>query len=134
MVEEEFLGVDQRPEHVLVALAPVGGLRAPVLALHVAGWRSYLAEPRRRHQRWEGQRAERNAVYANRRRVRRAKGKRWQRRRSELCERTFAHLCDSGGMRRTWIGGLVDVAKRYLFDRSSLYKVDPRRNTTGEAP
>ena len=79
--------------------------------------RTYIPEPKRKHAaRWTDKPAEyQHAVYANRRRVRRAKGKRWQRRRSELCERTFAHLCDSGGMRRTWIGGLVDVAKRYLI-------------------
>lgn len=81
------------------------------------GLRTYIPEPKRKHAaRWTDKPAEyQHAVYANRRRVRRAKGKRWQRRRSELCERTFAHLCDSGGMRRTWIGGLVDVAKRYLL-------------------
>ena len=38
-----------------------------------------------------------NAVNNNRRRVRRAKGQAMQRRRSEVCERTFAHICDSGG-------------------------------------
>ena len=35
--------------------------------------------------------------------------------RSELCERTFAHICDSGGMRRSWLRGLVEVTKRYLI-------------------
>jgi hypothetical protein len=29
---------------------------------------------------------------------------------------------------------LPDVARRYLFDRSSLYKVDPRRHDTSETP
>jgi transposase len=79
--------------------------------------RTYIPEPKRKHAaRWTDKPAAyQRAVYANRRRVRRAKSKHWQRRRSELCERTFAHICDSGGMRRTWIGGLVDVAKRYLI-------------------
>ena len=83
-------------------------------ALHL---RTYIPEPKRKYRsRWSDKPAEyQRAVYANRRRLRRAKSKRWQRRRSELCERTFAHVCDSGGMRRTWIGGLVDVAKRYLI-------------------
>ena len=54
-------------------------------------------------------------MYENRRRVKRAKGKQLQRRRSELCERTFAHVCDSGGMRRSWLCGLVDVTKRYVI-------------------
>jgi transposase len=79
--------------------------------------RTYIPEPKRTHRaRWTDKPAAyQRAVYVNRRRLRRAKSKRWQRRRSELCERTFAHICDSGGMRRTWIGGLVDVAKRYLM-------------------
>ena len=37
-----------------------------------------------------------------------------QRRRSEVVERSFAHICDTGGARRTWIRGLVEVGKRYL--------------------
>jgi hypothetical protein len=57
----------------------------------------------------------RNMGYNNRRRVRRAKSKGLQRLRSELCERTFAHICDSGGMRRTWLRELVNVSKRYVL-------------------
>ena len=51
----------------------------------------------------------------NRRRVRRAKSKKLQRRRSEVVERTFAHICETGGARRSWLRGLVDVSKRYLM-------------------
>ena len=51
----------------------------------------------------------------NRRRVTRAKSKKLQRRRSEVVERTFAHVCDTGGTRRSWLRGLVDVGKRYLI-------------------
>jgi transposase len=40
--------------------------KAVMLALRLAGWRSYIAEPRRRHQDWAGQNAERAAVHANR--------------------------------------------------------------------
>ena len=32
-----------------------------------------------------------------------------------MCERTFAHICDTGGARRTWLRGLVNVTKRYLI-------------------
>ena len=45
----------------------------------------------------------------------RAKGKRLGRLRSERVERSFAHVCDSGGMRRSWLRGLIDVTKRYLI-------------------
>ena len=77
--------------------------------------RTYIPEKRSRHRsRWLGKSAAwRRAVYGNRRRVRRTKGKALQRRRSEVCERSFAHVCDTGGARRSWLRGLVNVRKRY---------------------
>jgi transposase len=79
--------------------------------------RTYIPEPQRKYEsRWTDKEPEmQRAVYGNRSRVRRAKSKRLQRRRSEVCERTFAHICDSGGMRRSWLRDLVNVAKRYLI-------------------
>jgi transposase len=79
--------------------------------------RTYIPEPRRKYvSRWRGKPAAfQRTVYGNRRRMRRAKGRQLQRWRSELCERTFAHICDSGDMRRTWLGKLVNVSKRYLI-------------------
>ncbi len=81
------------------------------------GLRTYIPEPRRKHRlRWTDKPTEfRQAVYANRRRIKRVKSKRWQRRSSELCERTFAHVCDTGGMRRSWVKGVAKLAKRYLI-------------------
>jgi transposase len=79
--------------------------------------RTYIPEPQRKYRaRWTDKPTQlQRAVYSNRRRVRRSKGKQLQRRRSELCERTFAHICDSGGMRRTWLRELINVSKRYLI-------------------
>jgi hypothetical protein len=79
--------------------------------------RTYIPEPRLPHDRvWTDKPPEfQQAVYANRQRVRRAKGKRMQRLRSEHCERTFAHICDTGGARRSWLRGLENVTKRYLI-------------------
>lgn len=79
--------------------------------------RTYIPERRRRHRsRWTDKTPEmQRAVYLNRQRVGRAKSKRLQRRRSEFCERTFAHVCDSGGMRRSWLSDLADITKRYLI-------------------
>jgi transposase len=79
--------------------------------------RSYIPEPRRPHpSRWADKPDEhRRAIVNNRRRVRRAKSKKLQRRRSEVVERTFAHICDTGGARRSWLRGLVNVSKRYLM-------------------
>jgi transposase len=80
-------------------------------------FRTYIPEPKRTSD-WtwtDKSPAHQHAVHGNRQRVRRSKGKRLQRRRSELCERTFAHVCDTGGMRRTWLKGLVEVTKRYVI-------------------
>ncbi len=51
----------------------------------------------------------------NGRRVRGVRGKRLQRLRSELTERTFAHVCETGGARRCWLQGMAKVTKRYLL-------------------
>jgi hypothetical protein len=81
------------------------------------GLRTYIPEPKHAHDRtWTDKTPElQRAVYENRRRMKRAKGKRLGRLRSERVERSFAHVCDSGGMRRSWLRGLVDVTKRYLI-------------------
>lgn len=77
--------------------------------------RTYIPEPQRKHKsRWTDKPPElKAAVYANRRRTRRAKGQQLGRLRCERVERSFAHVCDSGGMRRSWLRGLAEVAKRY---------------------
>jgi len=81
------------------------------------GLRTYIPEPKHAHDRvWADKATElQRAVYENRRRMKRAKGKRLGRLRSERVERSFAHVCDSGGMRHSWLRGLVDVTKRYLI-------------------
>ena len=89
--------------------------KAIILALTLAGWRTYVAEPRRGRQRWEGQKAERNAVYANRRRKDGAHGKTLMRLRGELIERSFAHILETGGMRRTHLRHHENIAKRMLI-------------------
>ena len=52
---------------------------------------------------------------ANHRRVRGERSKKLQRRRSELVERSFAHVCETGGARRCWLHGMLKVSKRYLL-------------------
>jgi transposase len=81
------------------------------------GLRTYIPEKQRKYEsRWTDKpEAYRRSVYNNRRRVKRAKSKALQRLRSERCERTFAHVCDTGGARRSWLRGLVNVTKRYLI-------------------
>ncbi len=81
------------------------------------GMRTYVPEPRRVHRsRWTDKPEKHHqAVLANRRRTKRDKGKRLQRLRSERCERSFAHVCDTGGTRRSWLRGVENVSKRYLI-------------------
>ncbi len=55
------------------------------------------------------------AVYGNRRRVKGKRGRRLSKLRSEYAERSFAHVCETGGARRSWLHGLGDVTKRYLM-------------------
>jgi transposase len=77
--------------------------------------RSYVSEPRcrgRRH--WKDREAEREAVYANRRRIRGVRGKRLLRKRGELLERPFAHCYETGGMRRTHLQTHARILKRLL--------------------
>ena len=70
---------------------------------------------KRKSKRSEQPEAERKAVANNRRRMGRAKGKALQRRRSEVVERTFAHMCETGGARRSHLRGLANVTKRYVI-------------------
>jgi transposase len=79
--------------------------------------RAYIPEPKRQGKRnWQDVPEEKQrAVVNNRRRTRRPKSKRLQRLRSERVERSFAHVCDSGGTRRSWLAGIEKVQKRYLI-------------------
>jgi transposase len=76
--------------------------------------RSYMPEPDRGRRDWEGKEAEREAVYANRRRVRGRRGKRLLRRRGGYIERSFAHAYETGGMRRVHLRGRENILKRLL--------------------
>ena len=79
------------------------------------GIRSYVSEPRREGDRnWKGKEAEREAVYANRRRIRGRRGKALLRKRGELLERPFAHCYETGAMRRTHLRGHENILKRLL--------------------
>lgn len=77
-------------------------------------FRSYVSEPARGQRNWDGKREERDATYANRRRIRGQRGKQLMRRRGELLERAFAHVCDTGGMRRVHLRGHPNILKRLL--------------------
>jgi hypothetical protein len=83
----------------------------------LSGWglRSYVPERKQKSRRWTDKPREHEAAFrANRRRVRGERGKGLQRQRSERVERSFAHVCETGGARRTWLHGIEKTNKRYL--------------------
>ena len=85
-----------------------------MVALSDLGLRSYVSEPDRGRRRWRGKLAARDAVYANRRRIRRPRGRRLLRQRGERLERPNAHLYETGRMRRVHLRGYTNIRKRLL--------------------
>jgi transposase len=77
--------------------------------------RSYIAEPDRGRRDWSETPEAQAPVYGNRRRMRGRRGRRLMRQRGERIERSFAHLYDTGGMRRTHLRGHTNILKRILI-------------------
>ena len=77
--------------------------------------RTYVAEPARGRRDWSEEPEAQAPVYGNRRRMRGRRGRRLMRRRGETVERSFAHLYDTGGMRRTHLRGHTNILKRVLI-------------------
>jgi len=86
-----------------------------MIDLEAVGLRSYVAEPDRGRRDWSKAPAAQAPVYANRRRIGGARGRRLMRQRGERIERSFAHLYDTGGMRRTHLRGHTNILKRLLI-------------------
>ena len=84
------------------------------------GIRSYISEPNRGRRNWKGKAAERDATYANRRRIRGNRGKALLRQRGEKLERGFAHGYTSGNLRRTHLRGHANIRKRLLLHIAGL--------------
>ncbi len=83
--------------------------------LEAVGIRSYIAEPDRGRRDWSKHPDAQAPVHRNRRRIRGARGRRLMRQRGERIERSFAHLYDTGGMRRTHLRGHTNILKRVLI-------------------
>jgi hypothetical protein len=83
----------------------------------VHGVRTYIPEraDHVRHNWRERPPGDRDAFYANRRRVQGPRGRRLSKLRSEFVERSFGHVCNTGNNRRTWLRGTMNVAKHYLL-------------------
>lgn len=84
--------------------------------LHEQEVRSYIPEPERGRRNWkgDGKAEEQKRTYENRRHVGGDRNKRLQKLRSELTERSFAHLYETGGMRRVYLRGRSNILKRLL--------------------
>jgi len=89
---------------------------AVLTEVHEQEVRSYIPEPERGRRKWqgEGKAEEQKRTYENRRRVRGDRNKRLQKLRSELTERSFAHMYETGGMRRVHLQGRKNILKRLL--------------------
>jgi len=106
--------------------------------------RTYIPEPdRTKPRRWKDKPAvDREVVEGNRRRSKGTCGKKLQRLRSERTERSFAHVCETGGARRCWLHGQEQVGKRYLLQVAArnlglilreLFGVGTARSLQGQA-
>jgi transposase len=100
-------------------LASDSGYHSNATLVQCVDWgiRTYIAEKDESQARvWLDKPAEQERAFRNnRRRLHGGRGRRLQRLRRMLCERSFAHTCESGAGRRSWLRGLVNVAKRYVI-------------------
>jgi len=98
------------------------GYHSNEVLAELADWkvRPYCSEPERGRRNWEGKKAEQAAVYANRRRIHGERGRRLLRQRGELLERSFAHLYETGGMRRLHLRHHPNILKRLLVHAAAF--------------
>ena len=111
------MGLASTPEDPCDLVADKGyHSRAVLKDLDDGPWKTRIAEPRasKGYLRWQGDAEARAAVYGNRSRLRSGVGKQAMSKRGEIVERSFAHVLERGGMRRTWLRGRQNVHKRYL--------------------
>ncbi len=111
------VGLAPTPEEPCDLVADKGYHSRDVLkGLDDGPWKTRISEPRpsQGYSRWHGDDKAREAVYSNRNRLKSGVGREAMRKRGEIVERSFAHVLERGGMRRTWLRGRKNVHKRYL--------------------
>src|SRR2546427_3688967 len=114
-IEDAQAGVDE-PQSLIEIIADKGyHSNDTMVDLAAVGIRSYVAEPARGRRDWSEEPEAQAPVYGNRRRIRGPRGRRLMRQRGERIERSFAHLYDTGGMRRTHLRGHENILKRLLI-------------------
>ena len=102
-----------------------------LLLLDAVDLRAYVSEPKRGKRRWKDKAYEQHLVYANRRRIQGEHGKALLRRRGEFVERSFAHMYETGGMRRTHLKGHENILKRLLIHAGGFNLALVMRKLTG---
>jgi transposase len=116
-VMEDEQAADELSDELTAEMVADKGFHSNAVLRHLRelGIRTYISEPKRGRRNWKRKTVERDATYANRRRMGRAKGQALQRRRGELLERGFAHCYETGGMRRTHLRRHRNILKRLLI-------------------
>lgn len=112
------VAVGDPPERARVetVVADMGYCDAAELGtLQEAGIRTAVADPVRNRRMEKLTEAERRSLRHAKRTTRSRSGRALMRRRGELCERTFVHVLDYGGARRTTLRGRENIFKRYLL-------------------
>ena len=111
-------GIEQRIEE---AVADKGYHKNEMLAdCRECNILTYISEREQEKRCWTDKPLEHEEAFrANRRRVWGACGRRLQRQRSERVERIFAHMCEIGRARRTWLRGLSKINKRYRIQTAA---------------
>ncbi len=121
LAEAQSAASEIREDGVAEVVADKGYHSGEVLkTLHDEGVRTYIPEPDRGPRNWDGKAVEQKRTYENRRRVRGNRGKRLQKIRSELTERSFAHMYETGGMRRVHLRGRDNILKRLLVQGAAF--------------
>jgi transposase len=136
--EDEQVEADTTQVHMKEVVTDKGYHSGQTLVnLEEVELRGYIAEPQRGRQCWTARptrgaspgeveqeqalkRQAQSAVYANRRRRKGERSRRLHRKRGELVERSFEHVLDDGGMRRTHLRGDENVSKRYLIHTAAF--------------
>ena len=112
------------PRPVIEVVADKGYHKAELLRdLKNTQYRTYISVPKKNGaSRWtdKGGIYTEQAYNGNRTRVGRAKGRARMRRRGELIERIFAHVCETGGHRRVRLRGRDNIRKRYLMQVAGM--------------
>ena len=116
--ERQLAALDVEPEEVVADKGYHSN--ATMNGIEERGLRGYVSEPDRGRRNWKRDREAPKPTYDNRRRIRGARGKRLLRQRGEKLERAFAHLLETGGLRRVHVRGRENIRKRLLLHAAAF--------------